>query len=59
MAHLVDTSVLARLANTADPFHALAAQAVLELHRVGEVLHLTTPPSLGRILVEVSNDSNS
>ena len=41
MAHLVDTSVLARLANTADPFHAVAAQAVLELHRAGEVLHLT------------------
>ena len=41
MAHLVDTSVLARLANTADPFHAVAAWAVLELHRTGEVLHLT------------------
>jgi predicted nucleic acid-binding protein len=41
MAHLVDTSVLARLANTADPFHAVAAQAVLELHRAGEVLYLT------------------
>ena len=41
MAHLVDTSVLARLANTADPFHAVAAHAVLELHRGGEVLHLT------------------
>ena len=41
MAHLVDTSVLARLANTADPFHAVAAQAVLELHRRGEVLHIT------------------
>jgi predicted nucleic acid-binding protein len=38
---LVDTSVLARLANTADPFHAIAAQAVLELHRRGEVLHVT------------------
>ena len=42
MAHLVDTSVLARLANTADPFHAVAAQAVLELHRRGEVLHITS-----------------
>jgi len=38
MAHLVDTSILARLANTADPFHGVAAQAVLELHRRGEVL---------------------
>jgi len=41
MAHLVDTSILARLANTADPFHAVAAQAVLELHRRGEVLNVT------------------
>lgn len=41
MAYLVDTSVLARLANTADPFHTVAAQAVLELHRGGEVLHVT------------------
>ena len=41
MAHLVDTSVLARLANTSDPFHAVAAWAVLELHRTGEVLYLT------------------
>src|SRR4051794_11468010 len=41
MAHLVDTSVLARLANTVDPFHAAAAQAVLELHRRGESLYVT------------------
>src|SRR5438270_7426136 len=41
MAHLLDTSILARLANTADPFYAVAAHAVLELHRVAEVLHLT------------------
>ena len=41
MAHLVDTSVLARLANTADPFHAVATRAVLELHRCREVLHIT------------------
>jgi predicted nucleic acid-binding protein len=41
MAHLVDTSLLARLANTADPFHAVAAHAVMELHRGGEVLHIT------------------
>ena len=41
MAHLVDTSVLARLENTADPFHAVAVQAVLEYHRRGEVLHVT------------------
>ncbi len=41
MAYLVDTSVLARLANTADAFYAVAARAVLELHRRGEVLHVT------------------
>ncbi len=41
MAHLVDTSVLARLANTADPFYPVAAHAILELHRRGEVLYVT------------------
>ena len=41
MAHLVDTSVLARLANTADALHAIAIRAVLELHQRGEVLHVT------------------
>ena len=41
MADLVDTSILGRLANTADPFHAIAARAVLELHRRGELLHVT------------------
>jgi predicted nucleic acid-binding protein len=41
VAHLVDTSVLARLANTADVFHPVAARAVVELHRRGEVLQVT------------------
>jgi hypothetical protein len=41
MAHLVDTSILARLANTADAMHLVAAHAVLELHQRGEILHLT------------------
>ncbi len=41
MAHLLDTNVLVRLANVADSRHAVAAQAVLELHRHGEVLHIT------------------
>jgi len=41
MDHLVDTSVLARLANTADPLNPVAERAVLELHRRGEVLHVT------------------
>jgi predicted nucleic acid-binding protein len=41
MAHLVDTSVLARLANTNDSRHAVSTHSVTELHRKGEVLHLT------------------
>lgn len=40
MAYLIDTSILARLANTADAFYPVAAQAVVELHRRGEVLHV-------------------
>lgn len=40
-AYLVDTTILARLANTADAFNTLATHAVLELHRRGEVLHVT------------------
>lgn len=41
MAMLLDTSILVRLANSSDLQHSVAAQAVLELHRNGEVLHLT------------------
>src|SRR5947209_4498506 len=41
MAYMLDTSMLARLANTADPFYGVAAQAVTELHRRGEALHIT------------------
>jgi predicted nucleic acid-binding protein len=41
MAHLVDTSVLARLANTTDALHAVAIRAVVELHQRGDVLHIT------------------
>jgi predicted nucleic acid-binding protein len=41
MSYLVDTSILACLANTADPFHAIATRAVLELHRRAEVLQNT------------------
>jgi len=50
MAHLLDTNVLVRLANTADADHAVAVRAVLELHRRGEVLH-TTP----QVLIEFRN----
>ena len=40
MAYLIDTSVLARLANTADAPYATADRAVMELHRRGELLHI-------------------
>jgi predicted nucleic acid-binding protein len=41
MAYLIDTSVLARLANAADRQYAIADHAVVELHKRGEVLHIT------------------
>lgn len=41
MASLVDTSVLGRLANIADPMHAVAMRAIVEMHRRGEILHIT------------------
>lgn len=41
MAYLIDTSILARLANTSDAFYTAAAHAVIELHRQREVLHVT------------------
>ena len=50
MAYLTDTSILARLANATDAQHSVAVQAVLELHRRGEVLHLTP-----QVLVEFRN----
>lgn len=50
MAYLIDTNVLARLANTADTQHAVARRAVVELHRRGEVLHLTP-----QVLIEFRN----
>lgn len=50
MAVLIDTSVLARLANSADTSHKAALLAVQTLHRRGERLH-TTP----QILIEFRN----
>jgi predicted nucleic acid-binding protein len=41
VAILIDTSVLGRLANQADAAHPVAVRAIAELHRRGEVLHLT------------------
>jgi predicted nucleic acid-binding protein len=50
MAYLIDTNILVRLANAADPRHAVAANAVVELHRLGEVLHITP-----QVLIEFRN----
>lgn len=50
MAFLLATSILVRLANASDAQHLVAAQAVLELHRRGEVLHLTL-----QVLIEFRN----
>ncbi len=41
MAILIDTSILGRLANRADVSHPVAKAAIAELHRRGEVLHVT------------------
>ncbi len=41
MALLIDTSVLGRLANRADVAHRVAVGAIAELHRRGEILHVT------------------
>ena len=50
MGYLIDTAVLVRLANTKDAQHGVAAQAVLELHRRGEALHITP-----QVLIEFRN----
>lgn len=50
MAYLIDTSILIRLSNAADVRHAVTAQAMLELHRRGEMVHLTP-----QVLVEFRN----
>jgi predicted nucleic acid-binding protein len=41
MAFLLDTSILIRLANRADPAYVVADRAVVELFLRGELLHLT------------------
>jgi predicted nucleic acid-binding protein len=41
VVYLLDTSLLVRLANSADAQHSTAVTAVLELHRRGEALHVT------------------
>ena len=42
MAYLVDTSVLARMADRADSKYSIASHAILALHRSGELLHITS-----------------
>jgi predicted nucleic acid-binding protein len=41
VAFLVDSSILVRLANRADPSYSVADQAVVKLHLRAELLHLT------------------
>lgn len=41
MTTLLDTSILGRLANQADTDHATAKRIIADLHRGGEVLHIT------------------
>jgi predicted nucleic acid-binding protein len=50
VGYLIDTTILARLANATDAQHTVAARAVLELHRRGEVLHVTP-----QVLIEFRN----
>jgi predicted nucleic acid-binding protein len=50
VAYLIDTSILGRLANTADISHPVATRAVVELHRRGEFLHITP-----QVLIEFRN----
>src|SRR6202171_1053476 len=50
MAYLLDTNVLVRLGITVDARHAVAAAAVFELHRRGEVLSITP-----QVLIEFRN----
>src|SRR3954465_12722121 len=42
MAFLIDTSILVRLANLGDALFPVADHAVVELHRRGESLHITS-----------------
>ena len=50
MAYLLDTNILARLANAADPLYAVTTQAVMKLHRLGEILYITP-----QVLIEFRN----
>ena len=50
MSYLLDTNILARLANSADVRHLQATRAVVELHRQREKLHITP-----QVLIEFRN----
>ena len=50
MTVLIDTSVLARLANTKDALHGVASGAIAKLHRQGDSLAVTA-----QVLVEFRN----
>ena len=50
MAYLIATTIVARLANAADAQHAVAARAVLELHRRDEILNVTP-----QVMIEFRN----
>jgi predicted nucleic acid-binding protein len=50
MAHLLDTNILIRLANTTDVAYPIASRSIVELHRRGEVLHVTA-----QVLIEFRN----
>jgi predicted nucleic acid-binding protein len=50
MDYLLDTTILGRLANTSDVQHAAATRAVLELHRRGDMLHVTP-----QVMIEFRN----
>lgn len=50
MAVLLDTTVLVRLGNASDAWFPVATQAILNLHRRGEMLHLSP-----QVLIEYRN----
>ena len=50
MAHLLDTSILGRLANVADVNHALTKRALAELHKQGQALYIAP-----QVLIEFRN----
>jgi hypothetical protein len=58
VSYLIDTSVLVRLANVADLSYPAALRAVMELHRRGEVLHIS-PQNLAWIPMQKKKPNKS